>query len=113
MDYSGPVGVGQGSGRTTVTEGITYFDHPQNPRYPTHWHVREDGWMGAAFCLQEGITISKDSPLTLRYLLHAHSEVYDHGKAETVQLEFAARPRFEVAKGTRQHRQFEVRRVTN
>ena len=113
MDYSGPVGVGQGSGRTTVTEGITYFDHPQNPRYPTHWHVREDGWMGASFCLQDGITVSKDSPLTLRYLLHAHCEVYDHGKAESVQLEFAARPGFEVTKGTRKHRQFEVRRVKN
>ncbi|MBI2478547.1 MAG: PmoA family protein, partial [Planctomycetia bacterium] len=110
MDYSGPVAVGQGSERRSVTEGITYFDHPTNPRYPTPWHVREDGWMGASFCLQEGITISKDLPLTLRYLLHAHSEAYDHAKAEAVQAEFAARPGFEVTKGTRKHRQFEVKR---
>jgi hypothetical protein len=111
MDYSGPLGVGQGSARTTVTEGITYFDHPKNPRHPTSWHVREDGWMGASFCMHEGITLTQEEPLTLRYLLHAHSGVYDQQKAETVQSEFAARPGFEVIKGTRKHRQFEVRRL--
>lgn len=111
MDYSGPVAVGQGDERTLVTEGITYFDHPENPRYPTHWHVREDGWMGASFCIQEGITITMESPLTLRYLLHAHSGAYDHRKAEVVQAEFATRPGFEVTKATRKHRQFEVRRI--
>ncbi|MCA9146471.1 MAG: PmoA family protein [Planctomycetales bacterium] len=110
MDYSGPIAVGQGSDRTSVTEGITYFDHPRNPRYPTYWHVREDGWMGASFGMHEGTTITKDSPLTLRYLLHAHSGSYDHDKAELVQQAFAARPGFEVTKGTRKHRQFEVKR---
>lgn len=110
MDYSGPIVVGQGSERATVTEGITYFDHPKNPRYPTHWHVREDGWMGASFCLNDGITITSKTPLTLRYLLHAHSGAYDQQKAERVQRDFAARPDFEVIKGTRKHRQFEVRR---
>jgi len=53
MDYSGPVAVGSGPNRKTVVEGITYFDHPDNPRYPTHWHVRSDGWMGASFCMQQ------------------------------------------------------------
>ena len=66
MDYSGPVAVGQGPGRKTATEGITYFDHPENPRYPTHWHVREDGWMGASFCMHEGCPVTAESPLTLR-----------------------------------------------
>lgn len=113
MDYSGPVAVGQGSDRTTVTEGVTYFDHPKNPRYPTPWHVREDGWMGASFCLQEGITLTTQTPLTLRYLLHAHSGAYDHAKAERTQSEFSARPGFEITKGTRKHRQFEVRRLSN
>ncbi|MBC8351065.1 MAG: PmoA family protein [Planctomycetes bacterium] len=110
MDYSGPVAVGQGSARRTVTEGITYFDHPKNPRYPTYWHVREDGWMGASFGMHEGVTLEKDIPLTLRYLLHAHSGAYDHDKAERVQKAFAARFGFEVSRGTRKHRQFEVKR---
>ena len=111
MDYSGPVGVGQGSERTAVIEGITYFDHPRNPRYPTFWHVREDGWMGASFCMHERMPLTPDEPLILRYLLHAHSGAYNQPKAEAVARVFGARPAFEVIKATRKHRQFEVRRL--
>jgi hypothetical protein len=46
--------------RVAVTEGITYFDHAKNPSYPSHWHVREDGWMGASLCRHEVIIIKKD-----------------------------------------------------
>jgi hypothetical protein len=38
-DYSGPVG--------SETLGICMMDHPLNPRYPTHWHVRGYGLMTA------------------------------------------------------------------
>ena len=44
MDYSGPVAVGTGSDRKWITEGITFFDHPENPRHPSRWHVRQ-GWL--------------------------------------------------------------------
>jgi hypothetical protein len=40
-DYSGPVG----DARDVV--GICMMDHPTNPRYPTHWHVRAYGLMTA------------------------------------------------------------------
>ena len=112
MDYSGPVAVGQGPDRTQAVEGITYFDHPENPRYPTRWHVRADGWMGASFCMQEGYRIAADAPLTLRYLLHAHRGGYDHAKAQSVHEAFIARPGFEITKATRPHRQYEVERKT-
>ena len=111
MDYSGPVAVGEGANRKSVIEGITYFDHPKNPRYPTHWHVREDGWMGASFNMNEGFRITNDAPLKLRYLLHAHAGPYHHSKAEAVHQNFAARSDFEIIKSQRKHRQFEVRRV--
>ena len=110
MDYSGPVAAGRGKTRKTIVEGITFFDHPSNPRYPTRWHVREDGWMGASFCMQEGLMISADEPLELRYLLHSHAGAYDSQKAEAVHRQFAARQGFDVTKSTRKHRQFEVAR---
>lgn len=127
MDYSGHVSQGTGAERKSVIEGITYFDHPSNPRYPTHWHVREDGWMGASFCLKDGYKITGDSPLkdeasantpatkslVLRYLLHSHAGAYDHGQATAVQKAFAQRPGFVVRKSSRKHRQFEVERRPN
>ena len=38
-DYYGPV-----EGKTV---GVAIFDHPQNPRYPTWWHVRDYGLFAA------------------------------------------------------------------
>lgn len=112
MDYSGPVAAGTGPDRKGVAEGITFFDHPGNPRYPTAWHVRSDGWMGASFCLNEEFTIRKEAPLVLRYLLHAHAGGSDPERAADTAEAFSARPGFLVEKATRPHRQFEVRRRT-
>jgi hypothetical protein len=37
--YTGPVG--------DKTMGVVIFDHPENPRYPTWWHVRDYGLFAA------------------------------------------------------------------
>lgn len=111
MDYSGSVLVGQGKGRTAVREGITYFDHPANPRYPTQWHVREDGWMGASCCFEEGVTLTPQQPVTWRYLLYAHSGAYDATQARETHEAFAKRPGFVVQKSKRPHRSWEVSRA--
>jgi len=108
MDYSGPVADGPGRDRKTLVEGITYFDHPDNPRHPACWHVREDGWMGASPCMHEGVAVTREKPLRLRYLLHAHTGPYDQAKADAVHQSFTARRGFQVRKGARQHLQFEV-----
>ncbi|MDG2122255.1 MAG: PmoA family protein [Verrucomicrobiales bacterium] len=111
VDYSGPVVSGTGKERKVVTEGITYFDHPRNPRYPTKWHVREDGWMGASFCFDAGYAVTREKPLVLRYLLWVHGGACDAEAAERVGDAFAGRAGFLVEKATRAHRQFEVGRA--
>lgn len=111
MDYSGTVPVGEGPGRKAVTEGITYFDHPANPRHPVHWHVREDGWMGASFCMLEPYEVRADAPLVLRYLLHAHARELNKKRAEEQFEAFGARPGFRLFKSKKPHRRYEVERV--
>jgi hypothetical protein len=73
MDYSGALARRVKGKRVAVTEGITYFDHAKNHGHPSHWHVREDGWMGASLCRHEAVVVQKEKPLRMRYLLHAHN----------------------------------------
>lgn len=109
VDYSGPVATGKGPGRQVLTEGITYIDHPGNPRYPSHWHVRSDGWMGASFCHAESFTIKKEEPLTLRYALYVHSGAADPGKIEEAIARYQRQSRIlKVVKSTRPHSQYEI-----
>ena len=104
MDYSGAV---PGNG----VEGITYFDHPQNPGHPSHWHVREDGWMGSAFCLASSFTIRRDQPLQLRYLLHAHSQPVAAATAQHLATTFSKLPAYEVVRAEVPHTRHQLRRV--
>jgi hypothetical protein len=67
-DYSGRI-------TNSAAEGITLLDHPQNPNHPTTFHVRNDGWMGAAFNFSEPWTIEPGKPLHLRYGLWVHAGV--------------------------------------
>ena len=104
MDYSGPVPKGG-------NEGITYFDHHSNPGYPTHWHVRQDGWMGASVCMQQPITTTRKQPLVLRYLLHAHRGANDAARAAKVAQAFAESARLEVARVKLPHQQYAIQRA--
>lgn len=81
MDYSGPI-------VESRWEGITWFDHPSNPGHPTAWHVRDDGWMSAAFCLREGYTLTRAQPLRLRYGLHIHAGELNRKNADERFREF-------------------------
>jgi hypothetical protein len=101
MDYSGPVPGG-------ATEGITYFDHPGNPGHPTHWHVRQDGWMGASVGMHQAIVTTRDKPLVLRYLLHVHNGPVDPERVAPIGEEFAKHPGYEVKKGLVRHRQYSI-----
>ena len=68
VDYSGLI-------TNENSEGITLFDHPDNPNFPTYFHVRNDGWMGASLTHDGPRTIQPDKPLQLRYGLYIHSDI--------------------------------------
>jgi len=85
MDYSGPITPQAG-------EGITLFDHPQNPGHPTTFHCRNDGWMGAALTFVQPLVIKKGEPLHLRYALYVHRDVATAEKIEAQWKAFAATP---------------------
>jgi len=68
VDYSGAV-------KDDKIEGITLFDHPDNPNHPACFHVRNDGWMGASLTLNDSREIRPDEPLKLRYGLFIHSDM--------------------------------------
>jgi hypothetical protein len=74
-DYYGPV-----EGKTV---GVAIFDHPQNPRHPTWWHVRDYGLFAANPFGQHdfekfpdktagNLTIPAGQSLTFRYRFFLH-----------------------------------------
>jgi len=68
VDYSGPI-------TPQASEGIALLDHPLNPHHPTVFHVRDDGWMGAALTFPGEIVITPGQPLRLRYALYVHAGI--------------------------------------
>jgi len=112
MDYSGPVVKGTGAARHVVNEGITFHDHPANVNYPTHWHVRSDGWMGASPGMHAEHMISSREPLRLRYLLHVHRGRYDPERSAERHSAFSERRNFVIKRSgsDRPHLQYEVSR---
>jgi hypothetical protein len=68
VDYSGPIA-------DDILEGITLFDHPQNPNFPSYFHVRDDGWMGASLTFDAPRKIEPAKPLHLRYGLYVHEHM--------------------------------------
>jgi hypothetical protein len=79
-DYSGPIA-------REAHEGITLLDHPSNSNHPAVFHVRDDGWMGAAFTFAEPYSIEPGRPLKLRYGLWVHAGV---PTAAQIDAQFAA-----------------------
>jgi hypothetical protein len=81
-DYSGPI-------TPTAREGITLFDHPQNFNHPTVFHVRDDGWMGAALTFAAPRTIEPGQPLKVRYGFWVHAGVPEKGQIDEQFASFA------------------------
>jgi hypothetical protein len=67
--------------------------------------------MGASVCFNQPLTITRQQPLRLRYLLHAHTGPADPQKANAAARQFADSPPFEVQKSGVRHQQFVIRRA--
>jgi hypothetical protein len=93
VDYSGP-------SAPWHFEGIAYFDHPSNPGHPTHWHVRRDGWMEAAWSLPSSFLLAPDHPLDLRYRLLIHAGPADRPRLDREWDAFAGVPPYESVTAT-------------
>jgi len=104
MDYSGSVSPG-------VTEGITYFDHPTNNSFPSKWHVRDDGWMGASICRDAAVMLTQQ-PTTWRYLLHAHAGPVDVQSANDLAKKFHQLAAMRVERSPIPHHHATIRRVS-
>jgi hypothetical protein len=85
VDYTGPV-------TATVDEGITLMDHPDNLHHPVEFHVRDDGWMGAATTFRGAHTIEPGMPLRLRHGLLVHGAATDAAAIDREWHRFAAAP---------------------
>jgi hypothetical protein len=104
------------TGRITNEEdgfaGITLMNHPGNPHHPTAFHVRDDGWMGAALIpdvlenpvrgqppLAEAaaaIEVSAEKPLRLRYALWVHDGIPSQPEIEEQYERFKEMPLAEL-----------------
>ena len=83
------------------TYGIAILDHPENPRFPTCWHVRAYGLMSAnPFGLHDfdgkanpkgagALTIEKDKPVTFKYRVIIHTGDAKSANLDEKQKEFA------------------------
>ena len=81
-DYYGPV-------KSDIV-GVAIFDHPQNPKHPTWWHVRDYGLFAAnPFGVSDferkprgtgDITIPAGESLTFRYRIYIHKGDNEQGK---------------------------------
>ncbi len=90
IDQSGPVSAERWG-------GIAIFDHPDNPRHPTYWHCRNDGWAGAAFNLKEGYKVELDNPLRLKYRLCLHRHDAVRGNVAKRYGEYAVKPEIRLS----------------
>lgn len=104
IDYSGPVGLAD---KSTI-EGLTLIDHQLNPAHPAKWHVRDDGWIGPSLSRDADVPLSREQPLTVRYLLLVHAGPVNPQQVNDLADEFDRRPKLRVIKGTKPHHQWEI-----
>jgi hypothetical protein len=105
MRLKGKVGKGhivnsEGHRDNDQVVGVAIFDHPQNPKHPTWWHVRDYGLFAAnPFGVHNfeskpkgtgDITIPAGESLTFKYRFYFHKGDQEQGKVAEHYREYAA-----------------------
>lgn len=85
VDFSGPI-------TPEAREGITLMNHPDNPTFPSAFHVRNDGWMGATLSYQKPVELRQGETLALRYGLYIHRGVASTERIEQVFQQYVQLP---------------------
>jgi len=85
IDQSGPIDENRWA-------GVAIFDHPDNPKHPTYWHCRNDGWAGAALNLKEAYQIEPSTSLHLKYRLCLHRYDAVRGGVAQHYAQYEAKP---------------------
>ena len=89
MDYSGVFG---DKNEEAVPAGITIFDHPSNPRHPTHWYLSDTAglpYFGTALLFAEPLTLKAGESFTLKYRILVHPGLGDKAALEKEYADYA------------------------
>ena len=86
MDYYGPVG--------DETAGFAIFDHPQNFRYPTTWHVRGYGLFAPnCWMFKPDQSLSENDSMTFRWRVVIHTGETERADIANRFLDYVDGPR--------------------
>lgn len=87
---------GASDGGRELVGGIAMFDHPENPRYPTHWRCILNpgfGYINPSLVLAEPYQLQEGDVLMLRYRVLVHSGWGDAAQMEAEFERFAEHAR--------------------
>ena len=89
MDYYGPVG--------DETAGFAIFDHPENFRYPTTWHVRGYGLFAPnCWMFKPDHRLESNSEMTFRWRVTIHTGDTNKAQIESRFLDYVDGLRMEI-----------------
>jgi hypothetical protein len=89
MDFSGVFGA---QGENPTAAGTAIFDHPSNPRHPTHWYLSDNAdlpYFGPALLFAEPMTLKAGASFVLKYRILIHPGPGDKAVLEQEYQEFA------------------------
>ena len=89
MDFAGVFGE---KDEKSLSAGLAIFDHPSNPRHPTHWYLSDNAglpYFGPALLFDQPMTLKGGESFTIKYRILVHPGLGDKGVLEKEYQSFA------------------------